>query len=461
MFKKIVVLICLCCFCSISVFAETSQTQKPNITSAGYVLYNPDNDEVVDSINATVRMYPASLTKMLTALIAVDLSTDIDADKATVSENAIKSLYGTSSSTAGLKIGEVLTVRQLLYSLILPSGNDAANVLAEHFCGDNYSFANLMNEKAKEIGMTDSNFANPHGLHDDNHYTTAKDLAVLADNFLNNETLAKIAQTIKYTFPATNKQGTRDIRTTNFMKIENSGYYYKYATGLKTGNTEQAGRCLAASAQKDGVRYICILLNCPEKWERWGYVRTEFLEAAEIFKYAFKTYETVKVASKGQLVAKHNVYETYNKNVDIVLENDVFATLPKDTDLSGVSISYKCDKLRADGLLPNPVNYGDNLGKATVLLNNSVLGVSDTVANNTVKAHRWLSFWHKIDFYVFLTLIIIGSLVLIFLLLIIRKKIVIYKRKKEKLRRLEKRKILQAEFESKEPLDYFNIKSGH
>lgn len=461
MLKRIIVFICLFCLASISVFAETSQTEKPNITSAGYVLYNPDNDEVVDSINATERMYPASLTKMLTALVAVDLSSDIDNETATVSENAIKSLYGTSSSTSGLKIGETFTIRQLLYCLILPSGNDAANVLAEHFCGDNYSFVQLMNKKAQEIGMADSNFANPHGLHDENHYTTAKDLAVLADNFLDNKVLSKIAGCVEYSISATNKQGVRDIRTTNFMKIQNSGYYYQFATGLKTGNTEEAGRCLAASAEKDGIRYICILLNCPEKWQRWGYIRTEFLEAAEIFEYAFKTFETVKIASKGQFVAKYNVFETYNKQVDIVLSDDVFATLPKGTNLGGLSVSYKCDKLRSDGLLPNPINYGDNLGEVSLLLDNRVLGVSSVMANNTVNAHWWLAFWHKIDFYVYLTLIIIVSVILIFFLLIIRKKIILIRRKIQKQKRLEKRKKLQEEFESKEPLDYFNIKSGH
>ena len=178
----------------------------------------------------------------------------------------------------------------MLYLLMLPSGNDAANAIAEHISGDNDEFAKLMNKKAKELGMKNTHFANPHGLHNDDHYTTATDLAILADAYSSVETLSEIAKCNQYLMPATNKQGERLINTTNFMKIEKSGYYYEYADGLKTGNTDEAGRCLAASARTNGVRYICILLDCPEVWRGKGYVRSEFLEAAEIFKYAFEKY---------------------------------------------------------------------------------------------------------------------------------------------------------------------------
>ena len=460
MFKKIITFICLCCILTFSVSAGTEPTQKPTITSSAYVLYNPKNNEVVDSINKNVKMYPASLTKMLTALVAVSLSNDIDKETATVSENAVKSLYGTSSSTSGIKIGEILTIRQLLYLLILPSGNDAANVLAEHFCNDNFSFAELMNDKAKEIGMNDSNFVNPHGLHNENHYSTAKDLAILADNFSNNEILANISNCGEYTLAKTNKQQERKIRTTNLLKVENSGYYYKYAIGLKTGNTEQAGRCLAAFAQKNGVNYICVLLNCPEKWLKSGMVRSEFLEAASIFEYAFSNYKTVQIASKGQRISEETVYETFNKKVDIVLENDVFATLPIGTNISNIKYNYSCEKLNNNGLLIPPINYNDYIGKVSLVLDNKVLAECNVVANNQAKAHWWLSFWHKIDFYVYLFIIIFLSLVLILFLLFIRAKIVIYKRKKLKAKRLKRRKLLQEEFNSKEPIDYFNIKNG-
>ncbi len=159
MFKKLFVISLLLLLFVFSASAETVSDTKPQITSSAYVLYNPDNDEVVDSKNATQRMYPASLTKMLTALTVFDLCNDIESETVTVSENAITSLYGTGSSTANIKIGEKFTVKQLLYLMLLPSGNDAANALAEHFCGDTASFAVKMNQKAKQIGMTNSNLS--------------------------------------------------------------------------------------------------------------------------------------------------------------------------------------------------------------------------------------------------------------------------------------------------------------
>ena len=230
MFKKIVVIFLASFLFLQPVFAETKTDQKPQVSASAYVLYNPDNDEVVEGKNENVKKYPASLTKMLTALTVLELCEDLDKEVITVSENAVTSLYGTQSSTAKLKIGEKFSVRQMLYLMLLPSGNDAANALAEHFCGDNRSFAKKMNEKAKEIGMLNSNFSNPHGLHDDNHYTTARDLAVLADAYMQNELLYDIAKCIDYTVPKTNLQAERQIRTTNFMRIEGSGYYYAYAT---------------------------------------------------------------------------------------------------------------------------------------------------------------------------------------------------------------------------------------
>ncbi len=457
MFKKLISIFVLCSVLSVPVAAQIQTETKPEITASSYVIYNPDNDEVVDGKNENVKMYPASLTKMLTALTVVDLCEDLDGTIITVSENAVTSLYGTQSSTAKLKIGEKFSVKQMLYLMLLPSGNDAANALAEHFCGNNSSFAKKMNEKAKEIGMKNSNFCNPHGLHDDNHYTTARDLAVLSDAYLENEILYNIAKCIDYTVPATNLQGERQIRTTNFMLIEGSGYYYPYATGLKTGNTDKAGRCLAASAEKNGVRYICILLDTPEKWVRKGYIRSDFLEAVEIFEYAFKTYEFVKIAEAGTVVANLPVFETFSKTTDLVLKNDVYATLPKGTDLSQLKTDFIPENLVDNVYLNSPVNSGQVSGNVNFILNNRVIGSCNTVAKNTVKPNGLIVFWHTVDLYVYIFLGVIAFVLLCFVFLIIRKKIIVFKRKKAKEKRLERRKLKQAEFEKQAPYNYFKM----
>lgn len=455
MLKKFIVLFLLLALFIFPVSAE--EIERPDITSRAYVLYNPDNNEVVESFNGSKKMYPASLTKMMTALVAYEMCDDLDGEIITVSENAVTSIYGTSSSKADLKIGEKTTVRQMLYLLMLPSGNDAANALAEHFCGDNEAFAEIMNKKAKKLGMNNTHFANPHGLHNPDHYTTAEDLAILADTYSDVKILSEIAKCNQYMMPATNKQGERLFNTTNFLKVEKSGYYYPYANGLKTGNTDEAGRCLAASAEMGGERYICILLNCPEVWRGKGYVRSEFLEAAEIFKYAFSNYECIKIADKGTILGSNAVFETYGEKVEILLERDIFATLPKGTDLSELEIEYSLNNLDENNLLLPGITKGDNLGNAILSLDGKILGTCGVIAKNSVEAHWWLKFWHTIDFYVYLTLAIIGAIIFLFVVLIIRKYIVLYKRRLEKQKRLERRKKMEAEFALRQPYDYFKM----
>ena len=457
MFKKIVVIFLASFLFLQPVFAETKTDQKPQVSASAYVLYNPDNDEVVEGKNENVKKYPASLTKMLTALTVLELCEDLDKEVITVSENAVTSLYGTQSSTAKLKIGEKFSVRQMLYLMLLPSGNDAANALAEHFCGDNRSFAKKMNEKAKEIGMLNSNFSNPHGLHDDNHYTTARDLAVLADAYMQNELLYDIAKCIDYTVPKTNLQAERQIRTTNFMRIEGSGYYYAYATGLKTGNTDNAGRCLAASAEKGNKKFICIFLDVPEVWNKHGMVRSDFLEAAQVFEYAFKTYECVKIADKGTVVSNLPVFETFSKSVDLVLENDVYATLPKSTDFSSLTFDFTPKKLVEEKFVSSPVTNGDVIGNVKLVLDNKVVGSCNAVASKTVTPNGLIVFWHTIDLYVYILLSVIVFLILAFVFLIVRKKIIIYKRKKAKEKRLERRRQMFEEFQKQPPKDYFKM----
>ncbi len=455
MLKKILSVIFVCILFIVSVSAETVKNKKPEITSKAFVLYNPDNDEIVDSKNANAKMYPASLTKMLTALVVVDLCDDLKNEKITVSKNAVTSLYGTGSSTAKLKIGEQLTAEQLLYLLIMPSGNDAANALAEHFCGSNLSFAKIMNKKAKELGLNGSNFKNPHGLHEDDHYTTAADLAKIADAYIDNPLLAKIANTVLYILPQTNKQAEREIRSTNYL-LQEGMYFYPYANGLKTGNTDLAGRCLAATAEKDKKRYICILLDVPERWERGVCLRTDFFEAKDIFEYAFLTYETVKIASKGQKIATLPVYETFSKTVDLVCVDDVFATLPKGTDIKNLKITFTPDKLLENQFVNSPIEKGIAFGKAEFILNGNILNTIKPMASITVNADKIIVFWHTIDLYVYIFLGFVCFFVLLYVFFIIRKKVVIYQRKKAKEARIKRRQILQEEFE-KQKHNYFNL----
>ncbi len=455
MFKKIVALCCIIFF-SFSCFTVNAENKKPTITATAYVLYNPDNDEIVESKNQDKRMYPASLTKMMTALAVTKLCDDYG-EKITVTENAIKSLYGTNSSKARILQGEIITVEQMLYLMLLPSGNDAAYALAEHFTNKGQDFIKFMNELAKSIGMNNSNFVNPHGLHDENHYTTAVDLAILADAYMSDPMLCKIAECTEFTMPQTNLQAERVIRTTNYMLREDNRYYYKYTTGLKTGYTDDAGKCFAGSAEKGGVKYIAILLQVPEVWDRYGLVRTEFLEATELFKYAFSTYECVEIAKRNTVIKNLPVFETYNKRVEIGLKNDVFATIPRDTDLTKIKIDFTPQNLLEGNIADAPVKKGDSFGVAKFMLENRVVGECEVLAFNSVEPNAFIVFWHIIDFYVYLILGIIGFMIFAFCVLVIRKHIILYRRRKMREKRELHRKKLQEACLKQEPYDYFKM----
>ncbi len=457
MFKKIIAVLIIFVFSFFILTVSAEKSEKPKITSSAYVLYNPDNDEIVESKNQDLIMYPASLTKMMTALVVVDLCEDLDNEKVTVSDNAIKSLYGTGSSTANIRKGEIFTVKQLLYLMLLPSGNDAANALADHFNSKNYNFIELMNNKAYEIGMKSTNFVNPHGLHEEKHYSTAADLARLATEYMKNSLLFDIARCNEYTLPKTNIQAERIIRTTNFMKVKNTQYYYPYATGLKTGYTYDSGRCFAGSAEKDGKSFICIFLNTPEVWNRYGLVRTEFLEAAELFDYAFKTYETVNIVKEGTKISSLPVIETRDKYVNLGFKEDIFVTLPKDADISKIITDFTPENLIDNKYASAPVEKGTNFGTAKLVLDNKILAECDIIALNTVKPNSLIVLWHKINLYLYIFLAIIGFVILLIISLVIRKRIILYKRKKEREKRELRRQKRREAFLKAEPYDYFKM----
>ena len=200
-------------------------------TNTGKVIYEKDGDE---------QNYPASVTKILTAIVVLE-NCGLD-DVATASESAINQIPD-GYVVAPLRVGEEMKIKDLLYALMLKSANDAAYVLAEHV-GENVDFfADMMNQKAKEIGCTGSHFVNPNGIHNERHYTTANDMYLIAKYAMQNETFAEIVYTLEYTLPSTNKYEAEDrvMKNTNSFINPNSSFYNKNVRGIKTGTTAQAG----------------------------------------------------------------------------------------------------------------------------------------------------------------------------------------------------------------------------
>jgi len=233
---------------------------EPEICSPSAILINSNTGEVLYEKNSNSLMFPASTTKILTAIIAIEhcsLDTKIKA-----SENAITSIKK-GYTNANIQVDEELSLEDLLYALLLSSANEAANVIAEYIGGTIENFANMMTSKAIELSCFNTHFTNANGIHDDNHFTTASDLAKIARYCMQNKTFRKIICTKEYTLPSTPQypENDRILRNTNSLMSEQSAYYYPYVIAGKTGFTTQAKNCLVAVSQKDGLELISVVLH--------------------------------------------------------------------------------------------------------------------------------------------------------------------------------------------------------
>lgn len=334
--------------------AEVEDVFK-DITAPNLVLSETKTGRILYERNADEKIYPASVTKLLTAILVVE-KCNLN-ETLTVSENAVKSVpFGYVN--ANLKIGEQLKVKDVLYAMLIPSANDAANALAEHVGGSIDGFSAMMNEKATELGCTGSHFTNPSGLHQETHYTTARDLNIIAKEAASNNVIRTIIGTAKYTLPKTAKypKGDRILRTTNYMKLkELTKYYYEYCIGAKTGYTGEAHNCVIAFAKKNGIEVTAVVMG-----ERAKIKGQKFLDAREMFEYVFNHYES------NQLATKHAKYETIKvsngtketRNLD-VLYNSNIAIVQEKTETNQPQKTVEYNKIKA------PIQKGDVLGKIT------------------------------------------------------------------------------------------------
>ena len=249
----------------------------PSIESPAAILMEVKTGTVLYAKNATEQRYPASTTKILTGLLAIE-NCSMD-ETVTISRTAVNSLTP-GSSHIGLKAGEQLTVMQCLYGLLLPSANEVAYALAEHVSGSSSQFVNLMNQRASELGCVNTHFSNPSGLHDPQHYTCAYDLAKIFSACIQNPAFLTVDSTPSYVLPATNLTAqTRPMSTTHLMLRKNSAYYNADVKGGKTGSTPEAGRCLITYAQKDTMEVIAVTMGAEDP--------AQYTDTQKLLNYAF------------------------------------------------------------------------------------------------------------------------------------------------------------------------------
>ncbi len=397
MLKKIFcVLFCVIITVSLAVLpAYAFVPTNFEVEAEGVLLVNYDTDDVLYSKNADKKLYPASLTKLMTALLLYENVSHLDAEKLTVSKNALRLLQGTDSSVGGLKEGEEVTARQMLYILLLSSANDGANVIAEHVGGSIDGFVSMMNARAAELGMTSTHYMNAHGLHHAEHYTTVNDMYILTKKFLSVPLLKEVVFTKKYEMPATNKSDKRTYTTTNFLllnngqkctaeKYKNEPYYYKYANGVKTGYTDPAGRCLISTATKNGMTYVCILMNSPvyEGNNKRNKIRVEFGDTKALYEWAFNEFEYKTVLRGGDIIGEVPVKLSQDIDyVSVAPEQSLSAVVPKVADSSTISTQIRWYKESYEA----PIKKGDVVGECDVIYAGEVLGTVKLVATQDVK----------------------------------------------------------------------------
>ncbi len=411
--------------------------------SAAIELVNLDTNTVVYQKNADERREPASTTKIMTFIIVSEHIKDLNGTKITVTKEVVDKLLGTGSSLSGIKQNDQLTAMQLLNCMLVPSGNDAALVLADYVGGGNVdSFVDLMNKKAKELGCTGTNFANPHGLHDENHYTTAHDLYLITKYAMSLPHFSEITAQTRYTYkpvggPDAGKQ--RTLSTTNYLIDKNllgGKYYYKYAKGIKTGHTDESGYCLVSSATADGYTYLCVALGAPDVDANGKAIakRGEMLDSAELYRWAFKNLELKPIINGQDSIGEVKLNYAWNKDkLLLVAEKNYSAMLPSNVSPSSVIITKHIpDTINA------PIKKGQVIGTATLSYANQELTTVNLVASESVERSEMLrtadtvkSIFTSVWFIAIVAIIIL--LVIIYIILAL-----IYNRKKKNLRKVKK-----------------------
>ncbi len=336
----------------------------------GNVLYESDSDK---------KMYPASTTKIMTALIALEAveNKTVSMDqKVTITEEMLKDLAW-DSSTMGLKVGEVISFQDLMYGLMIPSGNDAAMAIAYAVSGSCEAFVNRMNQRAAEMGLTKTKFKNPHGFHEKGHYTTAAEMAIISWHAMKNQNFRDIVEIAHIKIPPTNmSEEERYFINTNGLvsNMRYTQFYYEGANGIKTGYTDDAGNCLVASAKRGNVELIAVLFHGKGVENSHG-------DSARMLDYGFTAFEQMIPVKQDQMMGEVKVkWGSSRESVTASAVAPIPVLVPKGTKLDEIEV-----KLNLPEFVKAPVEKEAIVGTVQIMLDGMVVGEGELSADLTVK----------------------------------------------------------------------------
>ncbi len=427
-------LIILCTSFCVPAFYSSAATYEPDrkIYAESYLLINLDDDSypVVAEKNSTERLYPASLTKIVTAIVALNNVKDLQ-QKTKMSQTAFDSLLGTGAQVAGIEVGEELTIEELLYLTMVYSACDSSQMLAEFVAGSEEAFVQKMNEWVKSIGCNDTHFTNCDGLHNAEHYSTAKDLATITIAALKNADFSRISTTESVDFHNMKLPHTNLMLHPGYVT-----YYYEYAQGIKTGSTTEAEYCVITKASKDGYNYLAVVLKSPQQAINGESYLTKcsFVDAKSLFEWAFDSLKYSTIVAESEVVGEVDVEDGKDADsVQLVAKQDTNVIVPAGLDKS--AIIYELPDKPAN--ISAPVVKGQDVCKANVIYGDEIIATVDLVAAETVELSTFLKVINAIK--AFFSMMIVKIICLIIIAVMICYVILVIMNNNKKKKRRQKR----------------------
>lgn len=405
----------------------TSDTEAPSVQAESAILINAETGDIIFQKNMHEKLYPASITKLMTVLLALEKG---DPNGSLVfSRDAVFSIERNSNHIA-CDVGEELPFIDALYAILLESANEVSNAMAEYISGSMDDFAELMTQRAKELGCKNTHFVNANGLHNDEHYTTAYDMALIAKELIKYDVFSEIATTTYYEIAPTNIQPEiRYMHMQNKMVIPSSNYYYEYCTGGKTGFTDQALNTLVTFAEKDGMKLICVVLK--------DNGAATYTDSIALFNYGFDNYKSVSLFSAEGYETTIKVESNDELSVTLKAAGDFAVTIPKETNISSVEKKLSCPDTVSEA------KAGEAVGNIKFILGDLELGKVDLIAQNSIRTGEAVSKpigSMLIDFLIVLIIIVIAAFIIFIIFVAVRREIRYRRRKRKRRRRLQQLK---------------------
>lgn len=358
---KFYILLCVFLLCML-VWTQVAFAEEPSVSAKSAVLMEKNSGRVLYIKNGHDLLPMASTTKIMTAILAIERGNM--EQEVVVGKNA----SGVEGSSIWLSSGEKMKLKDMLYGLMLSSGNDAAIAIAEHLGGSVKGFVEMMNLKAKEIGANNTNFSNPNGLHDEGHYTTAYDLALISCYAMKNPVFCEIVNTKYKQIPWEGHEYDRVVKNKNKIL-----WQYEGGNGIKTGYTKNAGKCLSAGAQKNGMQLVAVVLNDGDM----------FKDCMNLLNYGFENYNLYTILEKGEKAGTLHIKNGKQENLDVFYDEDIL--LPISENEKGNIVK----RINLEKEIQAPVKKGQTVGTAEIWLNGKKMAFLQLKANCSIEENSY------------------------------------------------------------------------